>query len=135
MLPLSHLGEDIRVLRRREDAVEVRLVEAPPNGQDVLCCIWGGKGNLVRCDANHGPLSSQLLGLLSRPLRRLTHTEFLVQCNVIMFSMAFVHAPYFIVRKMSASRLSRTRTAGSLPFHPLVHEAMNGPGMCRKGET
>lgn len=49
---LANLGEDIRVLRRGEDRVEVRLVEALARGEDVAGDRRGRERELVRGNAN-----------------------------------------------------------------------------------
>jgi hypothetical protein len=56
----------------------------------------------------------------------------LVRRDVIMFCIAFVHAPYF-VRKVSA--ILPNATDGFLTFRPLVHEGMKGFGTWRSKDT
>ena len=51
---LARLGEDIGVLRRREDAVEVGLAEALADGEDIFGGVGGGEGEFLRGDADDG---------------------------------------------------------------------------------
>lgn len=51
---LAHLSEDIRVLRRREHRVEVRLVEALAGREDVSSDHGRGERELVGSDAHDG---------------------------------------------------------------------------------
>jgi hypothetical protein len=69
-------------------------------------------------------------GLSYRPLKA-RHTITLVQHDVVMFCMASVYTPYFVKCQL----LCQTLTDGSLPFRPLVHEAMEGPGTWGSEDT
>lgn len=53
---LAHLGEDVRVLGRREHAVEVGLVEPLPGREDVPGDVGRGERDLIGSDADHGPV-------------------------------------------------------------------------------
>lgn len=55
---LADLREDVGVLWRREDGVEVRLVETLPGREDVTRCCGAGDRDLVGCDPHDGAVVS-----------------------------------------------------------------------------
>jgi hypothetical protein len=50
----ARLGENVGVLGRGEDAVEVSLAEAFADGEDVLCGVGGGEREFGGGDADDG---------------------------------------------------------------------------------
>lgn len=53
---LAGLGENIGVLRGREDTVEGGLEEALAGTEEGACCLGGGERHLVRGDSHDGTI-------------------------------------------------------------------------------
>ena len=137
---LSRLGEDVGILRRGENAVEVGLAEAFADGEDVFGGVGGGEGELVGGDADHGTCSGkercQPVGGHSLTLQATSgigpSIPYFWCISMWSLSVCPDHVlqtciPKELVPDLYGAVGWRVETV-KLPFHIRLPDAMKGPG-------
>lgn len=112
---LSGLRENIRILWRGEDAIEVCLVEAFPGCEHFFGRIGRCEAEFIRCNSHDGTITS-------------------VYIDVIQLGVPGPCAPDFKGISDNDANIN-FRKESRLPFQARLPEARRGPGYFRRGDA